>query len=518
MFLSLLKASSDDRSPWSDFWFKEIGLKLPGTARVTADSAMRLSAVYGCVRVLAETMACLPFTLYKKREDGGKDIVTDHWLYRLIARRPNNWQTPFEWMEMLEAHLALRGNAYNYIDADSRGEIRQLIPLHPDRVTLELLTNGSFRYKYVDRNGNTVYYSRHELWHLRGMSSDGYSGISVLGAASQTIATGLSAQSYGNKFFANDARPSGGWIEFAGNFRDKPARQKFRDDWQENQGAENRGKVAVLENGMKYHEVGLTNKDSQFIEVTNANVPAVCRYFRMPPHMIQDLTRSTNNNIEWQSLEFVKFTMTPWAERWESSIEYSLLPDDTDLECEFDFDNLERGDTAARSEYYTAGINAGWLVRNEARKKENMNPLPGLDEPLEPMNMGGSPADTKKKPGRQQQPAQQEDPKQEDDASARLRLIAMAAAERVARKEREHIARALKAGTAEVAAAYDKHAHFVAACLMVSLERAQAYCAEQFASLDQHELVEDFELRARCKLERLALMDADVCTQTKGKP
>lgn len=512
MFVSDIKPA-DDRSPWGDFWFQPVGTRAASGTRVTPESALRLSAVYGCIRVLAETMACLPFCMYRPREDGGKDPVTDHWLYRLIAKRPNDWQTSFEWIEMLAGHLALRGNCYNEIVPGRRGEIAQLIPLHPDRMKLVMLDNGSFRWDVTDRNGNVVPYSRHSIWHVRGISSDGYLGMNPIAVAREAIGLGLAAQDYGSRFFANDAKPGGGWIEFAGSFKDKPARDTFRQSWQEAQGGSNRGKIAVLENGMKYHDIGMNNKDSQFLEARQFQVPEICRLFRVPPHMIADLTRSTNNNIEWQSLEFVKFTMTPWVERWEASIEYSLLPEDEDLEIEFDFDNLERGDMKTRSEYYTSGTTAGWLTRNEVRKKENLNPIAGLDKPLEPMNMQGA----GKKPSPKDPPQQPQDDgqgdNQDDSSSARLQVLAMAAAERVARKECEQVQRAIKVSPGELLAMYGKHAHFVAKCLAVSIEHAQAYCAGQLASLDPAEEVDAFETRTRCALERLALAGADAFKQ-----
>jgi hypothetical protein len=165
----------------------------------------------------------------------------------------------------------------------------------------------------------------------------------------------------------------------------------FRESYQAAQSGSNRGKVLVLENGMKFHEVGVTNKDAQFLELRKFQITDIARLFRVPPHMIADLDRATFSNIEQQSLEFVMHTMTPWAERWEASIEADLLPDSSNdgdaLEIEFDFANLMRGDAASRSAYYQSGIQNGWLTRNEARISENLNPIAGLDQPLRPLNM-----------------------------------------------------------------------------------------------------------------------------------
>ena len=355
--------------------------------RVSPDSALRLAAVYACVRVLSETMASLPLVVYRARTDGGKDRVTDHWLYRLLAKRPNRFQNPFEWREMLQGHLALRGNAYNQIITNPRGEVTELMPLHPDRVRLELLPSGEFRYRFTDRFGCENILSRGQVWHLRGLSSDGLMGLSPIDLARESLGMALAAQDYGARFFANDAKPTGGWIEFPGSFKDNEAKKVFRESYQQAQSGANRGKVLVLENGMKFHEVGVTNKDAQFLELRKFQITDIARLFRVPPHMIADLDRATFSNIEQQSLEFVMHTMTPWAERWEASIESELLLEGDELEVEFDFANLMRGDAASRAAYYQSGIQNGWLTRNEARIAENLNPLEGLDEPLRPLNM-----------------------------------------------------------------------------------------------------------------------------------
>ena len=407
MFLSRIKAATDgDRSPWGPFWFEPIGLRTTSGDTVTSASAMRLSAVYSCVKVLSETFAVLPFCIYKKRADGGRDRITDHWLYHLLARRPNAWQTPFEWREMMQAHLVLRGNAYNQIISDAKGTITDLVPLHPDAVTQRILTNGGCVYEVKQTDGTTATLQHGEVWHLRGLSSNGYKGLNPIETAAEVLGLGQAAQSYGARFFANDTKP-GGWLEMAagGKFKDDEAKKTFLESWRGAYGGANRGKTAVLENGMKYHELKLNNSDSQFLESRKFSRSEIASLFRVPPHLIGDLERATFSNIEQQSLDFVIYTMTPWAERWESSIEtWLMLEDDAaDLEVEFEFANLLRGDQTARSNYYTSGINAGWLTRNEARIAEGLNPIDALDEPLQPLNMveAGSqsdPADAPKDP------------------------------------------------------------------------------------------------------------------------
>jgi HK97 family phage portal protein len=507
-FVSRWMASSGDRSPWGDFWFEPVTVRTSSGMRVSADNALRLAAVYASVRILAETMASLPFVIYRQRADGGKDKVTDHWLYRLLAKRPNRYQNPYEWREMLQGHLALRGNAYNRIVANSRGEILELVPIHPDRIKMELTPAGDYRYRVTDRLGAETIVPRGEIWHLRGLSSDGLMGMSPIDLARESLGMALAAQDYGARFFANDAKPTGGWIEFPGSFKDSEAKKVFRDSYQAAQSGANRGKVLVLENGMKFHEVGVTNKDAQFLELRKFQITDIARLFRVPPHMIADLDRATFSNIEQQSLEFVMHTMTPWAERWEASIESELLLDGDDLEVEFDFANLMRGDAASRSSYYQSGIQNGWLTRNEARIAENLNPLEGLDEPLRPLNMVEE-GQEQPDPAKAATPADrktdvQDDPESEA-ASQRLRVVVERVAGRSARKEASAVTRAHERGSDVATAAgafYADHAAYVADSLGVSLDAARGHCEQMLSVLaaDGTMLLAGIEARALASL------------------
>lgn len=379
--------ASSDRSPYGGFWFEPVGVQTTAGMRITADSALQLSAVYACVRIISSQFASLPFTLYRNRPDGGKDRVTDHPVYRLIARRPNPYQNAFEWREMMVGHLALRGNAYNQIVSDSRGNITALMPLHPDRMQILMQSNGGYSYRYTDLGGHLIHFTRGEIWHLRGLSVDGIIGLSPIALARNALGGAQAAQDYGARFFANDATPSGGWVEYPGSFKDRQAREQFRESLQEAQSGINHGKLAVFEFGMKYHQISVTPEDAQFLETRRFHVTDIARWFGVPPHKIGDLDRATNNNIEQQALEFVQETLGPMAERWEASIEAELIFDDEDLEAGFQFSQLMRGDSQSRATFYNMGIQSGWLTRNEARIAENLNPLPGLDQPLRPLNM-----------------------------------------------------------------------------------------------------------------------------------
>ncbi|MEO5331326.1 MAG: phage portal protein [Magnetococcus sp. YQC-5] len=490
-----------------DFWFSPVGVRSASGTLVTPEAALRLSACYACVRILAETIASMPIVVYRRRADGGKDRIVDHWLYHLLAVRPNQYQTSFEWREMMMGHLGLRGNAYNQIVSDYRGRVTDLIPVHPDKIAMEVLTSGDYRYRVTMLDGNQQIMNRGDIWHIRGLSSDGYMGLSPISMARETFGAALATQEYSGRFFKNDARPTSGWLKFPGQLKDVEARENLRAQMQRHLSGSNQGKVLILDNGMEYNAIGVSNKDAQFLELRQFQVTEIARLFRIPPHMIGDLSKATFSNIEHQGLDFVKHTMTPWTERWEASIEREFVPDGEALEVEFDFFGLLRGDTPSRSAYYQSGIAAGWLTCNEARIAEGMNPLPGLDEPLRALNM--APAGTPKpKNGNQPDVAHEADPvhaeqilsepepvqveaaEPEDPETKEpnhLNVIAARVAERIARKEVMAVRKAISQGKTmkdAIQQAYQTHGRYVSESMAVSQGAAEAYCDEMKAFLE----------------------------------
>lgn len=437
MFFNPAKADAGDRSPWGGFFFNPVGMATSSGARISGDGALALTAAWSSVKNISEDFAKLPFRLFKPRANGGKDQITDHWLYRLFAKAPNDWQTPFEWREMLEGHLLLRGNAFNQIIEDGQGGIAQFIPMHPDRVKMELLDNGSFRYRFRRLDGSEVILARDQVWHIRGLSSDGYMGYNPVQVQRQMLGVAMSRQEYAGRFFANDAKPTGGWLEFPGKFADAAAKLAFRESWKKAQGGKNGGSMAVLDQGMKYHEIGFNNKDSQFIEASGMSVVEVARMFRIPPHKIGELSRATFSNIEQQNIEYATDCINSWCERWESSIQNALLGPESDLEVDFDISNMTRGDTAARAAYINMGVINGTLLRNEAREMEGRNPIEGLDKPLVPLNMATIDADgdidQPESPDAPTKPAAPDDTPA-DDAEARLHSMVRVNAARMAKR------------------------------------------------------------------------------------
>lgn len=357
---------------------------------VTPQSALRAAAVFSCVRVIAESVASLPLILYRRLPDGGKERAVNHPLYGLIGRRPNGWQTRFEFVEQGVGHMCLRGATYARIIADRKG-VRTLMPLHPDRMRGELLDSGKLAYEYTPLTGGREILLQDEVLRVPFMTLDGIKPLSVIAAQREAIGASLATQDYAARLFANDARPTGGLLswEVGHKFKDDEAEKAFRKAWQEYMTGENRHKTAILKPGMKYTPIGMTNDDAQFLETRKMQRSEIAGVFRVPPHMIGDLERATFANIEHQAIEFVVHSITPWLVRWEQALSRDLLSDAEQDEYFFEFliDGLLRGDAKARAEYFKAAILTGWMSRNEVRVIENLNKADGLDDFLAPLNM-----------------------------------------------------------------------------------------------------------------------------------
>jgi HK97 family phage portal protein len=505
MFISKIKSDSGDRSSWGGFFFNPVPSR---SGHVTPDSALQLSAVYACVRVLTDTISTLPFTLIRVGADGSKTYLRDHWLYRLLAKRPNDYMNPMEFMEVMTGHLVLRGNAFALIEANARGEVTDLHPIHPDLVSVEMLSNTNWRFRVKNLDGTYSVYSRGDIFHIKGLSPNGVMGYNPIELARKMLSTGAEAQDYGLRYFQNDASPSGGWIEHPSSFKDKDQKQLFRDAWQEAHSGANKGKVAILEYGMKYHDgITVKNSDAQFIETKRLNRGEIASIFRIPPHMIGDLERATFSNIEQQSIDFVVHALRPWLVRWEEAIKFNFLDvEDDSLTPNYPVISLLRGDSKARSDYINMGIMNGTLTRNEGRLMEDRNPLPGLDEPLRMLNMvtetdareqqddlEAQDAFDKVADAAEDEAPEAPEPKQPNPADARMAALASAVADRVARKEVEMVAKAVKYDS--LADSYWKHVDFVAGALAVDLPTAQSYCMAQLALVQASGAVDYAQVR-----------------------
>lgn len=360
-------------------------------AVVTSDTSMRVAAVYGCVRVISETVASLPLHIYR-RTLNGKERADTHPLYRLLHDTPNAWQTAMEFREMMQAHLLLRGNAFAYINWIGPSRASELLPLHPDRVTVKQRPDMSLVYEVRSADGVRELQAE-DVLHLRGLSSDGISGRSVLEDARESIGVALSTQEYAGRFYANDATPS-----LAVTLQGKlgpDARKRFVDTWNDTfAGSRNARRTVVLEEGAKVEPIAMTFDDAQFLETRKFQRSEIAGIFRVPPHLIGDLDRATFGNIEHQSIEFVTHCIRPWLVRWEQALSRALFTAPGTYYPEHSVEGLLRGDIKSRYDAYAIGRVNGWLSANDIRSLENMNRIEGGDTYLQPLNMApaGSPA------------------------------------------------------------------------------------------------------------------------------
>lgn len=349
---------------------------------VNERSAMQMTAVYSCVRILAEAVAGLPLHLYRYTESGGKEKANDHPLYLLLHDEPNPEMSSFVFRETLMTHLLLWGNAYAQIIRNGKNEVIALYPLMPNKMEVDRDEHGQLYYKYQRSNdeaptmdGSSVILKPCDVLHIPGLGFDGLVGYSPIAMAKNAIGMAIACEEFGAKFFANGAAPSG-VLEHPGTIKD-PSR--VRDAWQSQfGGSSNSGKVAVLEEGMKYTPISISPEQAQFLETRKFQINEIARIFRVPPHMVGDLEKSSFSNIEQQSLEFVKYTLDPWVIRWEQSIMRSLLsPEEKKTYfAKFNLDGLLRGDYQSRMNGYAIGRQNGWMSANDIRELENLDRIP----------------------------------------------------------------------------------------------------------------------------------------------
>ena len=363
-------------SPKNVFWASPYSFFFGSTSSgktVNERTAMQTTAVYACVRILAETIASLPLHTYMYTA-GGKEKAVNHQLYYLLHDEPNPEMTSFVFRETLMSHLLLWGNAYAQIIRDGRGKVLTLYPLLPDRMAVDRTSNGQLYYEYRKDTGYVILRPE-DVLHIPGLGFDGLIGHSPIAMAKNAIGMAIATEEYGAKFFANGANP-GGVLEHPGVVKD-PAR--IRDSWNAvYQGSGNAHRVAVLEEGMKFQPIGIPPEQAQFLETRKFQINEIARIFRIPPHMIGDLEKSSFSNIEQQSLEFVKYTLDPWVVRWEQAMQRALFSpgEKKDYFIKFNVDGLLRGDYQSRMNGYAVGRQNGWMSSNDIRELENLNRIP----------------------------------------------------------------------------------------------------------------------------------------------
>lgn len=402
---ALGRKQPNGHSPFAEMFQSQSGLPVSG------ESAMRFATVHACVRVLAEDVAALPLHVYRRTERGGKERAREHPLYELLHDQPNQDMTASSLREAMMVSLLLEGNAYAFIEYARNGRVRALWPLDSGETQPYRNSSGELRF----RSGTTEL-AADEVLHIPGLSFDGLLGISPIAYAREAVGLGLAAETFGSRFF-KEGTHAGGVITLNGGLSEEAfARTKLQFQ-EQYAGMQKAHKVLVLEGGTTFTPVGIPPEDAQFLETRKYQRSEIAAIYRMPPHLIGDLERATFSNIEHQDLAYLQRTLLPWLVRWEQALRRKLLsePERQKFVIEHDTGGFMRGDTKSRMEAYSVAINSGIMTRNEARQRENLNPVDGGDVLLQPLNMapaelyfGAKPPQRSFKPGAERRSAEED--------------------------------------------------------------------------------------------------------------
>lgn len=348
---------------------------------VTSESAMRISTVNACVRIIAETCASLPLQVYKRLDGGGKEPARSHPLCTLLNRRPNPWQTSFDWRSQMFTHLLLRGNYYAIILDHGDGIVDDLIPLSPDGVSVEQLPDYSLRYHATTSRGELLDLPQEKVLHIRGLSSNGILGRSVIGDERDSFGAALATQEYTGRYWANGATP-GAVLKFTRKVANREDADRIRAIWNDDhQGPTNANKIHVLGEGASYEKINVTAEDAQFIETRRFQKADIAGFFRVPMFLLQsDSSTATYASAEQFMLSFVVHCIRPWLVNVEQALHEQLFTAPDYYFPEHNLDAILRGDLVSRYNAYKLARDGGWLSKNEVRAKENMNPIEGGDD------------------------------------------------------------------------------------------------------------------------------------------
>lgn len=355
-------------------------------------SALRVSVAFSCARVLAEGIAQIPLKLMQEQPGGGSRAAREHSLYYLLARRPNDWMTSFEFRETMMFHALFAKGGYAVINR-SGGKVRELLPVTPDRVRIEKKPDASIVYWIrIGNDGTEKPFPQKSIFHLRGPSFDGVEGLDVIDLAREALGLAIATEQTHSLFHKNGAKPSG-IISLDGELKEE-GRNRLKKAFQESTTGGNSFKAILLDQGAKFHQMGMTGVDSQHIETRKHQIEEVCRFFRVFPQMVgySDKT-STFASAEQFFIAHVVHCLGPWVERWEQSLDRdTLTPQEIEQRyfTKLSVQGLMRGDVTSRSSFYASAITNGYMTRNEVRALEDLNPIDGLEEPLIPLNMVGA--------------------------------------------------------------------------------------------------------------------------------
>ncbi|MGJ7249677.1 phage portal protein [Morganella morganii] len=368
--------------------------------RVSPQLAMQLTAVFSCVRVLAESVGMLPCSLYEQLDRGNRRAVRER-LNKLLSTKPNNYMTPQEFWELLIACLCLRGNFYAY-KVKALGEVVELLPLEPSSVTPKLNSKWEPEYQVTFPDGKRDTLTQDDIWHVRIFTLDGLTGLSPIAYAKQAVGLGLATEEHGSRLFGNGAVTSG--VLQTDQYLKDDAYERLKTDFENrHQGLANAHKPMILEMGLKWQQISMTSEDAQFLETRKFQLEEICRIFRVPLHMLQNTDRATFSNIENLGIGFINYSLVPYLTRIEQRINVGLVKPSKQgvFYAKFNTGALLRGDMKSRFDAYATGINWGIYSPNECRELEELNPRDGGDIWLTPMNMTTKPESSPEKEEKQ---------------------------------------------------------------------------------------------------------------------
>ena len=368
-------------------WPEVSPTRTPSGIRVNADNAMACSAYTACIRVISDAVSALPLHVFERMANGGKQKAQTHPVYRLLHMQPNPWQTAQEFRDWMTGMYLHYGASYAEIRPGARGAVSELWPLHSSRMEVERLEDGTLRYRYREPSGRQTVYSQEQIFCLRFTTEDGVKPVPTYKLFQNVLGLSQALETHAATFFGNNARP--GIVLESENPIPIEAAERLREQWERmHRGPDRAFRTAILPNGVKAHELSSSNEAAQMLESRAFAVTECARIFRVPPHMIQDLSRSSFNNIEVQATEFVQHCLLPHLKRWEAAISRDLIVDDERYFAEHSVSGMLRGDHASRSAYYVSALQNGWMSVNEIRELENLNPLgPEGDKHYMQLNM-----------------------------------------------------------------------------------------------------------------------------------
>ena len=455
--------------PGEDYWYRDIGAGTSGAGiTVTPDSALKDSGTYACLKVLAETIATLPLAIFRELPGGGREAFPDHPLDEIIRFQPNETQTAIEFWETMVLHSASRGTGYAEIVPGRRGAVDQLLPLHPDRVKVERLPDGSLRFQVTDpKTGQRRFLLQEEVFRIPGLSSDGVTGLRAVDLAAEDIGLSMAADQYAARIFSQKLN-FGGFLIHPGTINAEGQKNLIQSMLEKAACIGGFHRPMVLQEGMKFEKASMDAKEAQLLEARKWQIGEIARYWGIPLHMLDIDDQTNRSTVEEQSLNFVRYTLRPWVRRIEQAIRRDLILNPRRFVAKFNMDGLLRGNSAARADYFAKALGSGghepWMTPQEVRLIEGFNPTPNVGELRPPLNM-------------QQLP---EPPRALVDDTPRGR------AERLVRKEVAAARKAMLrfAGSRDgfnawVVAFYGGHVSAVMEILGIAKDPARVYCALQ---------------------------------------